>query len=62
VPVSARREPLRDYTGRAIWLDGKNIIIRDPTSLHWGTAFSKKTVEAAVGCLEDEPATCGRAP
>ena len=34
-------------SGRTIYRDGTNIIIKDPTSPHGGTAYSKSTVEAA---------------
>ena len=35
-------------SGRAIWRDGRNIIIRDPMSVDGGTAFSKPSVDAAI--------------
>lgn len=40
-------------SGRAIWRDGRNIIIRDPTSAHGGTAFSKPSVDAAIRYFEE---------
>jgi hypothetical protein len=40
-------------SGRAIWRDGRNIIIRDPMSADGGTAFSKPTVDAAIRYFED---------
>lgn len=35
-------------SGRAIWREGRNLIIRDPSSAAGGTAFSKPSVEAAI--------------
>jgi hypothetical protein len=35
-------------SGRAIWQDGKNIIIREPRSRSGGTAFQLDTIDKAT--------------
>jgi hypothetical protein len=65
-PDAARHKPLvgpkESAMEREIWQDGKNIIMRDPTSPYGGIAFSRKTVEYAVQYLEDEMMRWGVAP
>ena len=40
-------------SGRAAWQHGRNVIVRDPTSVDGGTAISKSTIEGAERYYDD---------